>query len=91
MGLVTPQCALYRRENPGSGWALAHQWQSPINAIDTVGDRIAALHGGTLSFSDGGGRFEVMSNSDVTSIKWLDETRLLIGRSDGLVHSIDLP
>ena len=83
--------ALHSRINQEADWALAHQWQSPINATCTIGERIAVLHGQTVSFSDGGSRFEAMSYTDATSISWLDKARLLIGTDFGSVHIIDVP
>ena len=89
--LGTTDGALYSRANPESDWILAHQWQSPINAISTVGERIAVLHGGTVSISGGESRFEALSYTDGTSIEWLDKTRLCIGSDTGSVQIIEVP
>ncbi|MDE2856297.1 MAG: hypothetical protein OXN94_00460 [Chloroflexota bacterium] len=89
--LGTTEGALQICGNPRAGKTLIHQWQVPINAICASGERIAVLHGQTVSVSDGKSGFEALSYTDVTSIKWLDKARLLIGTKDGLVHRIDLP
>ena len=88
--LGTTDGALHSRESPQTEWILAHQWQSPINAICAFGDRIAVLHGGTVSFSDGDGGFETLSYKDVTCIRWLDKMRLCIGSVAGSIQVIDM-
>lgn len=86
--LGTIDGALHSRANPDTDWTFAHQWGSPVNAICTIGERIAVLHGQTVSVGNAESRFEILPYTDATGIAWLDKTRLLIGTDDGLVQSI---
>ncbi|MCY3781696.1 MAG: hypothetical protein OXG78_15380 [Chloroflexi bacterium] len=89
--LGTTEGALHSRLNQEAGWALAHQWQSPINAICTIAERTAVLHGETVSASDGESVFKALPFADVTGIEWLNWSRLLIATNAGSVQIVEVP